>query len=82
MVNMIKLQIGKQGLTPEFIENIKKTSVEVENIRINLLKSSGRDKEQVKEIRDEILSKLGPKYTGKILGFTIILKKWRKARGK
>ena len=39
-------------------------------------------KEQVKEIKDEILSKLGSKYTAKVIGFTIVLKKWRKARGK
>jgi len=81
MVNMVKLQIGKQGLTPEFIEDVKKRFDGVENIRVNMLKSSGRDKEKMKETKDELLEKLGPKVTGKIIGFTIILKKWRKARG-
>ena len=80
MVNMVKLQIGRQGLTPEFIENLKKIGEKVENIRINLLKSSGRDKEKTKELADKIIKELGNKYTAKIIGFTIVLKKWRKSR--
>ena len=77
---MTQLQIGKKGLTPEFIEGLKKAAEGVENIRISLLKSSGRDREEVKEIKDQILEKLGEKFTAKIIGFTIVIKKWRKAR--
>lgn len=80
MMNIVKLQIGKCGLTAQFIQQIKTASANVENIRINVLKSSGRDREEVKKMSHEILSALGPKFTAKIIGFTIILKKWRKAR--
>ena len=72
--------IGKNGLTPEFIEQLKTASKNVENIRISILKSSGRDRQEVKEMKERILQELGVKFTAKIIGFTIILKKWRKAR--
>ena len=80
MVNMTQLQIGKKGLTPEFIEGLKKAAEGVENIRVSLLKSAGRDREEIKEMKDEILKELGDKFTAKIIGFTIVIKKWRKAR--
>jgi hypothetical protein len=35
-------------------------------------------KVRVKAITDELLEKLGPKFTAKVIGFTIIVKKWRK----
>lgn len=80
MVNMVQMQLGKKGLTLEFIENIKINFKNVENIRISVLKSACRDRDELKEIKDKILSDLGNNYTGKTLGFTIILKKWRKPR--
>jgi RNA-binding protein YhbY len=80
MVNMIKLQIGKQGLTPEFIENLKIQSKDIENVRISVLKNACRDKEELIGIKDKILAELEPNITARIIGYTIVLKKWRKAR--
>jgi len=77
---MVQVQMGKKGLTPEFIEDLKVKFARVENIRLSLLKSSTRDKEELNRIKDEILKELGPKFTAKVIGFKIILKKWRKAR--
>ena len=79
-MNSVKLQLGKQGLTPEFIGNVKKAFENVESVRISLLKGSGRDREKTAEIKDKILEGLGPKYTARVIGFTIVLRKWRKAR--
>lgn len=80
MVNMIQMQIGKKGLTDEFLENIKANFKNVENIRITVLKSATRDKAQFKEIKETILKELGPKFTCRSLGYVLILKKWRKER--
>jgi RNA-binding protein YhbY len=80
MVNMIQLQIGKKGLTKDFIEQLKKSFSKVENIRISVLKSATRDKKELTDIVDKITKELGPNYTAKIIGYTIILKKWRKPR--
>jgi len=75
---LVKLQLGKKGLTSEFIKNLKRVLNNTENVRISLLKTSTRDKEKVREWAKEIIKNLGKKFTYKIIGYTIILKKWRK----
>jgi RNA-binding protein YhbY len=78
MFRQSEIQIGKNGITDNFIESLKinfKTHVQV---RISVLKSADRDKEKVREMSERILNDLGRNYTSKIIGFTIIVKKWRK----
>ncbi len=92
-----EMQIGKNGITDNFIETLKSNFKKNENVRISVLKSAGHEKEKIKKYSDEILEKLnsrprlhntgltsakslGKKYTAKIIGFKIIVKKWRKAR--
>jgi RNA-binding protein YhbY len=77
---LIKLQIGKNGLTNEFIEKLRKVFVNNDHVRINLLKSSGRDRQKTKEWAEKIVSSLGTNYRHKIIGFTIALRKWRRAK--
>ena len=43
-----------------------------------LIKAYDTEKRKVKEYSEEILNKLGKKYTSRVIGFTIFLKKWRK----
>ena len=74
------LQIGKNGLTEGTIKNIKTCFKTRENIKICLLKSAGHNKKTAEEIAEKIVSELGSKYTCRIVGFTIFLKKWRKPR--
>lgn len=73
------MQLGKQGITENFINNLKNQFKNSQVIKIYVLKSASRDKEQIKKFRDELLEKLGKNFTGKIIGFTIILRKWRRA---
>lgn len=75
-----RIQLGKQGLTENFIETLKDNFKKHENVKISVLKSGRHNKENVKEYSEEILKKLGKNYTVRIIGFTIILKKWRKAK--
>jgi len=72
------LQLGKQGISDNFIETLKSYFKKHKNIKVSVLKSLTRNKIEVKKFADEILEKLGEKYTAKIIGFTIVLKKWRK----
>jgi RNA-binding protein YhbY len=74
------LQIGKNGLTDEFLKNLKFVFKKHEDVKINILKSAGHTKENVKDIADKIKAELGDHYTYKIVGFTIFFKKWRKAK--
>ncbi len=82
MANLVKLQLGKNGLTPEFIGNLKTIFANkgTERVRIGLLKSASRDKEQMKLWAEKLIGELGENYTFLIIGYTIVLRKWRKAR--
>ena len=74
------IQLGKQGVTDNFIKTLKSYFKNYKNVKVSVLKNAGRDKKKVKEFSDEILEKIGKNYTSKIIGFTIFLKKWRKAK--
>ncbi|MDP2628466.1 MAG: YhbY family RNA-binding protein [Nanoarchaeota archaeon] len=76
-----KIQLGKQGLTENFIGSLRNIFKTHENVKISVLKSAGHDKKKVKEYSEKILEKLGKKYTARNIGFTISIKKWRKERG-
>lgn len=83
MKTLSKIQIGKQGITENFIETLKGHFKNHYNVKISVLKSSFKKdeitkKEQVKKFSEEILESLGKNYTSKIIGFTINIKKWRK----
>ena len=77
---LCKIQLGKQGITENFIETLKNHFKNHGNVKVCVLKSAGHDKKKVKEYSEEILGKLGKKYTARIVGFTIFVKKWRRER--
>ena len=74
------LHIGKKGLQESNLVTLKKLFKNRESMKVVLLKAAGHTKENVREIADKIIEELGNKYTHKIVGFTIFLKKWRKAK--
>ncbi len=75
-----EMQLGKNGLTENFIQTLKSNFEKHDNVRISVLKSAGHEKGKVKEYSDKILDKLGENYISRVIGFKIVLKKWRKAR--
>lgn len=79
---MRNIQLGKQGITENFIKSLQNQFKSEDNVRISVLKSArseGKEgKKEVREYSEKLLDNLGKKYTAKIIGFTIILKKWRK----
>lgn len=74
----IEIQLGKQGLTENFILALENHFKKCSQVRISILKSAGHDKKEIKKYSDLILEKLGKNYTAKLIGFKIILKKWRR----
>lgn len=78
------IQLGKKGVTDNFILTLVNQFKKYGIIKIHVLKNardSGKQgKKDVKKYSEKLLKILGPKYTSKIIGFTIVLKKWRKAR--
>ena len=75
-----KFQIGKKGLTSEFVEQVRKTFEKSDLIKIELLKSATRKKEEADTIGNDLVDKLGDKFTCKRVGYTLTIRKWRKAR--
>lgn len=75
-----EMQLGKNGITENFIETLKRHFEKHEQVRVSVLKSAREKREDMKKYSDEIVKKLGEKYTAKTIGFKIIIKKWRKAR--
>ncbi len=76
----VEMQLGKNGLTDNFIQTLKFNFERHDNVRISVLKSAGHNKEKIKEYSEKMLDKLGKNYTGRLIGFKIIIKKWRKAK--
>ena len=75
-----EMQLGKNGITENFIQTLKGIFQNHDMIRLSVLKSARENREDMEKYSEEIIKKLGDRYTAKIIGFKIILKKWRKAR--
>jgi len=72
------VQLGKNGITENFIETLKDHFKNHGNVKISVLKSAGHSKDAVRKYSENILEKFGRNYTARVLGFTIFLKKWKR----
>jgi RNA-binding protein YhbY len=75
-----QVQLGKHGITKNFIITLKHHFNKYNNIKVHVLKSAGHNKEDIKKYSEEILDSLGKNYNAKIIGFSIFIKRWRKAQ--
>lgn len=73
-----QIQLGKQGVKDNFIKSLKNQFNDCKNVRVSVLTSARKNKDDVKKYSDEILKKLGKNYTARVVGFTIVLKKWNR----
>lgn len=73
-----KLQIGKKGLTPEFVEQLKRIFENEQMLKIAILKSACRDKKEAEKMTEELLEALGKNYTARLVGYVLTIRKWRK----
>jgi len=78
MPAIAQIQLGKNKLTDNFISTLKNHFNKSRTVKISVLKSAEREK--IKEYSEEIIEKLGKNYTTKIIGFVIVVKKWRKVK--
>ena len=74
--------IGKLGLTNESINALNKLLVNHNQVRISVLKSSGRDKNSIKALEAEIVEKIDFPCYSRVIGFTIVLSKKGSAQKK
>jgi len=73
MKTITKFQIGKFGITPGVIESLELSLKNHRQIRISALKSSGRNRDNMNKMGEEIVSKLKAKCDYRTIGFTIVL---------
>ena len=73
-----QIQLGKSGVTDNFISTLENHFKKVKIIRISVLKNCCRDRQGLKKITKDILDKLGKNYVARIIGFTIVVMKFRK----
>lgn len=69
------IQLGKNGITENFIGSLQNQFKSCKTLKISVLRSCCRDRDELKKIAEEILEKLGQNFRLKIIGYTIILKK-------
>ena len=77
-----RLQIGKNGLTPAFIEQVKFIFKNETLIKVTILKSACRDKKDAEKMADELVEALGKKYDYKLVGYVLTVIKFRKDQRK
>ena len=74
-----KFQIGKNGVNLGVITSLELAFTTHRQVRISVLKSSGRDKNTISDMAEELKKKLKGNYSARVIGFTIILTKLGKA---
>jgi RNA-binding protein YhbY len=79
---MTSMQVGKSSLTGNFLLALKNAFNTHDTAKISVLKTATRSRDGIEKIAQELCTALGKKFTCKIVGFTIFIKKWRKPRQK
>ena len=80
MKQIKQLQMGKGGLSETFVEQVKSIFEKERVLKISILKSCCRDKDEAEEIGRELVSKLGSKFGYKLVGYVLTVVKYRKER--
>ena len=80
MKQIKRLQIGKNGLTDAFIEQVKSIFETETLIKISILKSACRDKKVAEKIGTDLVEALGKKYDYKLVGYVLTVIKYRKVQ--
>ncbi len=75
MFHESSVQLGKQGVTENFIRTLEHHFKNHRQVKISVLKNARENKDDVKNYAGEIVKKLGLRYSCKNIGFTIIVKK-------
>ena len=80
MKGIKKLQLGKNGLSDAFVEQVKNIFEDARVLKISILKSCCRNKEEAREIGEELVSRLGSKFGFKLVGYVLTVVKYRKSQ--
>lgn len=80
MKPMRRLQLGKNGLSPEFVGQVRKIFEDSNIVKISILKSCCRDRKSAKKIAESLVESLGKNYDYKLIGYVLTVMRFRKAQ--
>lgn len=72
------IQLGHQGITENFLATLRTYFKNHHQVRVSVLQSLTRDKKELKQLSDDLLARLGLNYRARLLGYTIIINKFRR----
>jgi len=78
MKQIKKIQLGKRGLTEEFVNQAKDLFKNEEIIKISILKSACRNKDDAEKLADNLMESLGKNFDYKLVGYVLTVRKFRK----
>ena len=82
---VVTFQLGKSKVDENFLETIKTSFKNQDIIKIKVLQSQTRDKEEIQKLAEQIAQGIETetrRYKSRVIGFTIILNKFRKHKPK
>ena len=68
-----KFQIGKQGVTDGVIDSLNNAMKSHRQVRVSVLKSATRNRDELKQIAENLKNKIKYKTSCRIIGYTIII---------
>ena len=78
MKQIKRIQLGKKGLTEEFINQARDLFKNEEIIKISILKSACRNKDDAEKLADNLMESLGKNFDYKLVGYVLTVRKFRK----
>ena len=76
------LQLGKNGLTDEFVGQVRRIFETEKMLKVSILKSYCRDKDEASQIGQGLVGKLGRRFGFKLIGYVLTITKYRREQGK
>ena len=73
-----RLQIGKNGLSQEFVQQVKKIFENEQILKISILKSARKNKQDAEKIGQKLVDALGKNYIFRLVGYVLTINKFRR----
>jgi len=70
--------MGKAGLSEAFVEQVRSVFENETLVKISILKSACRDKDEARKIGEDLVGSLGTKFGFKLVGYVLTVIKFRK----
>ena len=80
MKQIKRLQLGKNGLSEAFVEQVRRIFEKEKVMKISILKAACRNKTDAEKMAQDLISALGGKFDYKLVGYVMTVIKFRKVQ--